>query len=110
MTWSLLSPWLNGTASDAEKIVKLRHAGFERGVGNHVHDASILHHVVPVGNGLRKAEVLLDQQDGEAFLLEVRNGAPDLLHDDRGQPLRRLVEEQEPRTSPEDAADREHLL
>ena len=43
--------------------MQLVHAGVELGVGDHVHDAAVLHHVVPVGHGGGEAEVLLDEQD-----------------------------------------------
>ena len=45
------------------------HVRVELGVGNHVDDAPVLHHVVPVRDGRREAEILLDQQDREALRL-----------------------------------------
>ena len=54
--------------SDAEIIVQLVHVGFELGIGELVDDAAVLHHVVAVGDRRGEAEVLLDQQDGEALL------------------------------------------
>ena len=36
------------------------------GRGDHVDHAAVLHDVVAVGDGRGEAEVLLDQQDGEA--------------------------------------------
>src|SRR5262245_55617351 len=97
-------------ASDAEIVVQLVHAGGELGVGNHVHDAAVLHHVVAIGNGRGEAKVLLDEEHGEPLALEPPQGDPDLLDDDRRQPFRRLVEQQEPRAGAEDPADRQHLL
>ena len=38
--------------------------------GNHVDDAAVIHHVVPIGDRRREAEILLDQQDREALPLE----------------------------------------
>src|SRR6266567_913713 len=55
--------------------------------------------------------VLLDQEDGE-LLLDVE-GADDLENlpgDERGEPERRLVEQQEARPAHERARDRQHLL
>src|SRR5574338_548966 len=94
----------------AEIFVQLVHVGVEFGVGNHVGHAPMLDHVVPVRDGGREAEVLLDQQDGEPLLLEPRDRAADLLHDHRRKALGRLVEQQQARSRAQDAADREHLL
>src|SRR5262249_57277210 len=38
------------------------------------------------------------------------DGVGDLLDDDRGKPVGRMVEEKEPRAGAQDAADGEHLL
>ncbi len=72
--------------------------------------AAVLHDVVAVGDGRGEAEILLDQQDGEALLLQRADGLADLLDDDGRQPLGRLVEQQQPRAGAQDAADRQHLL
>ena len=47
------------------------------GRGDHVDDAAVLHHVVAVGDGGGEAEVLLDQQDGEAAALELADDLAD---------------------------------
>src|SRR5438876_2960032 len=96
--------------SDAEIGVNLVHARVERGVRHHVDHAPVLDDVIAVCDGLREAEILLDQQDGEALLLEPRDGAADLLHDHRREALGGLIEQQEARTGAQDAPDREHLL
>src|SRR5436190_2527069 len=101
---------LLGWNSDSEVSVDLAHARLQGRVGNHVHDAAVLDHVIAVGHRLREAEVLLDQQDGKAFLLEARDGAADLLHDHRRESLGRLIEHQEARPRAQDATDGEHLL
>ena len=75
--------------------MELVHARIEGGVGDHVHHAPTLHHVVSVGHGGREAEVLLHEEDGESLRLEAPDGRPDLLDDDGSEAFRGLVEEQE---------------
>src|SRR4029450_9262080 len=87
--------WMRGSLYP-EVLVQLVHAGGQVGVRYEIHHPDVLHDVVPIGHGGPDAEVLLDEQDGEALGLEARDRAPDLLHDDRGQALGRLVEQQEP--------------
>src|SRR5712691_559697 len=82
---------------DAQVLVELVHAGLQAVVGNHVHDPPVLHQVMAIGDGGGEAEVLLDEQDGEAPGLEARDGGADLLADHRGQALGRLVEEEQAR-------------
>src|ERR1700690_92579 len=94
----------------AKIVVQLVHVGVKLRVGNHFDDASMFHHVVPVRDRRRETEVLLDQKYGETLALEPRDRTPDLLDDDRREPLGRLVEQQQMRASAQDAADREHLL
>ena len=49
----------------------------ELGVRDHVDDPAVLHHVMPIRDGGREAEILLDQQDREALLLQLaRSCAP----------------------------------
>src|SRR4051812_13789062 len=62
-------------------VVQLVHAGGQRRVLHHVHDPAVLDDVVPVGHGGREVEILLDEQDREALLLESRDRAADLLDD-----------------------------
>src|SRR5258705_4914386 len=94
----------------AEILVQLGHVRFEVRVADHVHDAPMLHYVVPVRDGGRESEILLDQQDREAPLFQLRDRASDLLHDHRRQSFGRLVQQQQPRARAQDPADREHLL
>ena len=56
---------------DTEVVVQLRHVRVELGIRNHVDDAAVIHHVVPVRDGRGEAEVLLDEQDREALRLEL---------------------------------------
>src|SRR3954471_3049991 len=99
-----------GFESDSEILVDPAHVGLQLGPGDHVNDPPVLDDVVPVGHGLGEPEILLHQQDGEALLLQPRNGAADLLHDHRREALGRLVEQEKPRPRAQDAADGEHLL
>src|SRR5438309_9360382 len=80
--------------SHAEILVQLRHVGVELRVGDHVDDAAVFHHVMPVSDGRGEVEILFDQQDRETPRLELCDGTADLLHDDGSQPFGRLVEEQ----------------
>src|SRR6185503_6048661 len=96
--------------SDAEVLVELRHVGVELGVRNEVDDATVLHYVMAVRDRGREAEILFDQQDREALLLQPRDGTSDLLHDHGCEPLGRLVQQQQARAGAQDAPDREHLL
>src|SRR6478609_7174581 len=64
---------LIGGRLHAQVLVQLAHAGVELGVRDQVHDAAVLHHVVPVRHGRGEAEVLLDQQDREPLGLEPRD-------------------------------------
>jgi len=75
-----------------------------------VSTTAVLDDVIAVGDGLGEAEVLLDEQDGKALLLQPRDRAADLLHDHRRESFGRLVQHEETRAGPQDAADREHLL
>src|SRR6266545_148924 len=75
-----------------------------------VHDAAVLHHVAVVGDLERGAHVLLDQQDRES---ELRSQALDELHqgldDDRREPERQLVDQEDEGTAQQRGADGEHL-
>src|SRR2546421_11316877 len=70
----------------------------------------MFHDVIAVRNRRGEAEILLDEQNGKTLFLQRPDGAADLLDDDRRQAFGRLVEQQEPRSGAQDAADREHLL
>src|SRR5262245_32721272 len=63
-----------------------------------------------VGKVERELDILLDEQDRLALGLELRDGAPDLSHKLRRQPLRRLVHQEHARIAHQRAADRQHLL
>src|SRR4051812_42798510 len=68
-------PPVMGTALSlhAEIVMQLVHVRIELGIGNHVGDAAVLDDVMTVRHGSGEPEILFDQQDGKALLLE----APD---------------------------------
>src|SRR5712691_10964383 len=63
-----------------------------------------------VGEVEGELDVLLDQQNRLAFLLQAQESATHLRDDQRREPLGRLIHQQQARISHERAADREHLL
>src|SRR6185437_12385675 len=91
--WSLVL--VPKSASDTEIGVKLVHVGLQLGVGKAVDDLAVLDDVETVGHRRGEAEILLDQKDGEALLLEPRDGLADLLDDDGRKALGRLIQHQE---------------
>src|SRR3954447_21611716 len=88
---SLMVSLLN--ASDAEIVVQFVDVLRQFRVADRIADPAILDDVMPVGDGRRKPEILLDQKDSEAFRLQGTDHRTDLLYDDRRQPLGRLVEQ-----------------
>src|SRR4029450_1449647 len=74
-------------------------------------DIAHLEHVRPRGVREREVRVLLADEDRHSILsLHSLERVEDLSHDERGEPQRRLVEEQELRPGYHRAAQREHLL
>src|SRR5437899_9714178 len=74
-------------------------------------DAAGLEEVGMVGEVERRRHVLLDEQDADALLAVDRtDDAEDLADDERREPERGLVQEQEPRPHHERTRDGEHLL
>src|SRR3954465_4861365 len=76
-------------------LVQLVHVRIELRVRDHVDDLAVLHHIMAVGDSRGKAEILLDQQDGEAFRLQAADGVPDLLDDHGGEAFGRLIQQEE---------------
>src|SRR5437667_9882156 len=96
--------------SHAEVAVLDVRACTELGRGAAPHDLALLEDVVSVGDPRQRGHVLVDQQDRLPARLEVDQAAPDLRPDERREPLRRLVEDEQARVRHEGAPDREHLL
>ena len=74
------------------------------------HDAAGLQDGGAVGDPERQAGVLLHQQDGGAGLADLDQRVEDQPRHLRGEPQRRLVEEQEAGAPQQRAPDGEHLL
>src|SRR6058998_1023159 len=96
--------------SHAEVTVLDVRACTELGRGAAPHDLALLEDVVSVGDPRQRGDVLVDHQDGLPALLEVPEAPPDLRPDERREPFRRLVKDEEPGVRHEGAPDREHLL
>src|SRR5271167_105836 len=97
-------------SSNPEILVQLVEVLGEILVADHVDDAAVLDDVVAIGEGRREVKVLLDEKDRKALLLQGADDRADLLNDDRGKALGRLVEQQQGGAGPQDPADRQHLL
>src|SRR5919198_3362619 len=83
----------------------------ELGGGAGHHDAARLEEVGVIGKVERRGDVLLDEQHAHALLaVDGAHDAEDLAGDERREPERGLVEEQQARPQHERAPDREHLL
>src|ERR1051326_2738737 len=98
------------SVSDSQIVVQLSHIRLQCGGREVVHDATMFHDIVAVGNSRGEIKVLLDQQYGESLRLERADRSPDLLNDDRGQALGRFVEQQQTGAGAQDAGDGQHLL
>jgi len=64
----------------------------------------------PVGEGHSALRALLDEEHDDAALADLQQDVEDDVHDRRGEPERRLVEEQDVGRGEERARDRELLL
>ena len=70
----------------------------------------MLHDHGHVGDAEDGAGELLDHEDRHALSGDVGHEAVQLLHDERGEPHRQLVEQQDGRVGAEGAGHRQHLL
>src|SRR5882672_5411638 len=73
-------------------------------------DAPVLQHIGAARDLEREGDVLLDQEDGEAALVQDADGMQYLLHDQRREAERGLVEHDQLGVAHQAAADGEHLL
>ncbi len=71
---------------------------------------AVFQHVAAVGELERLVGVLLHQEHRHAILAQLFDDFEDLLNDDRRQPQRRLVEQQQLGLAHQRAGDGEHLL
>src|ERR1700740_2524339 len=74
------------------------------------HDAAVLQHIRTMRDLERLADILLDEQDGQAFLVQPADQGEQLLDRDGRQSQRGLVEDEESRLRPSGAPAREALL
>ena len=103
---------LSSFASQTPEIfVQLVDLARRVGVGDHVDDAAVLDDVMPVGDGRGKAEILLDQQDGEALAPSACGSrAPICCTMTGARPSVGSSSSSRLRAGAQDAADRQHLL
>src|SRR5579862_4594940 len=94
----------------AEELVQLRHFGLKCGGRETLDDPAALHHVKAVGQRCRKAEILLNHDDGVALLPQFVNGARERLDDHRREAFGDLIEEQQPCPGAQNPGQGEHLL
>src|SRR5258707_1115391 len=74
-------------------------------------DTAVDHDVAAMGEFQRVECVLLDQEYGELLLhVEPADRIEDLTRHQRGEPERRLVEQEQARAAHQGARDRQHLL
>src|SRR2546421_7152584 len=89
----------------ADRVVLAQHVR-----GPFHHDASGLEQEHVVGEIQRERRVLLDEENADSGLIDRSENPEDLAHDERREPQRRLVEEEQPRPQHQRAGHREHLL
>src|SRR6516165_2678185 len=87
-----------------------RLVGGELGRRTGIDDAAVVEHIGVVGNLQAHSGILLDQQDRNAFVAHLCHDLKHLAHDQRREPLRGLIENQQLGIEQQRAADREHLL
>src|SRR5262245_53195030 len=99
-------------AARSERQVLLADRGVlaELARGALVADVALLEHVDAVGEVEREIHVLLGEQDREPVGLEPADLLLQMIDHERGQPFRRLVEQQELGIAHQGARDRQHLL
>ena len=73
-------------------------------------DMAVVDDINAVGKRQRRRDILLYDQDGLARFGKRPAGGEQIAHDDRRQPLERLVEQQDFRLADQRTRDRQHLL
>ena len=82
----------------------------EDGASTGQDDVSGLQHITSISTLERFSGVLLDEQDGAPFTLEIHNSAEDFIHQQRRQTEGRLIQHQELGARHEGPANGQHLL
>src|SRR5207302_5648282 len=99
------------SGGDAEKAFEYRGIGFQGGTRRIVNDRPALQYHDAVGQPQNLLRILLDNDGtGPAGAGDGTECLEQLFHDDRRQPLGRLVQQQHSWIERQRAADREHLL
>src|SRR3990170_633234 len=73
-------------------------------------DVGLAHEVDAVGEGHRDLQVVLDEEDRHAGLVDLGQDVADLLDQERGEALGGLVDQQQAGVAHQRPRDREHLL
>src|SRR6266849_5040961 len=102
MTWMFIS--------DSQQRLDAVELDRQLVAGDDIDNPSVLHYVVPVRKLRCDVEILLDENDGMAFLFHAVDDVANLLDDDRRKTFRRLVEQEDIRTGAQHACDGQHLL
>src|SRR5215510_14078388 len=80
-----------------------------RGAGG-MDDLAAAQDMGAIRHGEGEREVLLHEEDGEPLALELADHPPHLAHEERGQPFRGLVQEEQVGVAHESPPDGQHLL
>src|SRR5262245_12072352 len=99
--------WASG---DTEVGVLNRRIPEQFGTGSALDDTAGFQHICAMCPRQRLLCVLFDDQDRGPLLVDFRDDREDLLDQDRRQPHRGLVQEQQFRPAHQRASDRQHLL
>ena len=75
-----------------------------------LNDRALRQKVMAVRDRHRESQILLNQEHRQAVALRLEQHVAQLLHEDRGQTLGRLVQQDDARAHPERPGDREGLL
>ena len=71
---------------------------------------TVFQYVAAIGQLQRLVGVLLNQEDRHPLLAQLLDGIENLLNDNRRQPQRRFIQQQQARLAHQSATDRQHLL
>src|SRR5437868_4636202 len=99
-----------GCSSDAQVMLVDRALGAEGLPVDLVDDRPLLEDVVAVRQVHAETQVLLDEQDRHARIADPSHHLAQLVDDDGGEPLRRLVEQQDPGVVQQRTRNGQHLL
>src|SRR5215475_2401368 len=103
--------WSKGiTGSHSQVLVDDAEVPPELGRGGVVADDALFHDVDAVGCLQRERDVLLDEQDGHAFLVQHVNDLANLGDHARHEPFGGLVEQDDARLQHHGPGDGQHLL